>query len=146
MGGSQSLNPSCLLFFVRMDCARFCILTTTTYLLRLFHFSFGICLILFGFSFFLKIVFLFFSLLCSSFSPWISTWLWSFTESDMSWHFSVMGVVKILNFDSENWISEFIEFPLSFLNVILDTITISINNSSLMRSSFSKLIELNIRV
>jgi hypothetical protein len=57
-----------------------------------------------------------------------------------------MGVIQIFDFNTENWVSESIELPLSFLNVILNTITIGINYSSLFWSWFSKLIELNIRV
>jgi hypothetical protein len=48
----------------------------------------------------------------------------------MSWHLSVVGVMHVLNWSAIDHLSEFIELILVQFLVVLNTISILINNSS----------------
>jgi hypothetical protein len=60
----------------------------------------------------------------------VDSWFWMISPSVVTWELSVSGVVKILNSWGEHHLSELIEGVLIVLDVVLNTITIGINNSS----------------
>ena len=65
-----------------------------------------------------------------SLSMWVSSWLWVVSPSVVTWELSVSSVVEILNWGRENHLSELVESVLIVLDVVLNTITIGIDNSS----------------
>ena len=60
----------------------------------------------------------------------VDSWLWVISPSVVTWELSVSGVMDILNSWGEHHLSELIEGVLIVLDVVLNTITIGINNSS----------------
>ena len=60
----------------------------------------------------------------------VDSWLWMISPSVVTWELSVSSVVDILNSWGKHHLSELIEGVLIVLDVVLNTITIGINNSS----------------
>lgn len=61
---------------------------------------------------------------------WVGSWLWDCTSISVSWEIATLGVMDIINSCSKNWLSESIEFCLSFFNVVFYAISICIVNFS----------------
>jgi hypothetical protein len=70
-------------------------------------------------------------------SVWVGAWLGVLTPSMVTWEFSISSVVEILNGWGEDHLSEFIESVLVMLHVILNTITIGVDDSSWLVWSWS---------
>ena len=64
------------------------------------------------------------------FSVWVSSWLWVLSPSNVAWELSVSSVMEILNGWREDHLSELVEGILIVLDVVLNTITIGIDDSS----------------
>lgn len=62
--------------------------------------------------------------------PWVNSRLRGVTKSYMTWHLSVVSVVKVLNRCTEHHLSELIKLILIELLVILNTISVFIDDSS----------------
>ena len=63
---------------------------------------------------------------------WVATswWFGVLSCSGVSWKFTVSSVVNVLDWGTENWLSESIKLILSLVDVVFDTISILIVDSS----------------
>ena len=74
------------------------------------------------------------SFFISSYLPRICTWFMIFSESYMSWKFSILCIVNVFNCYTEYHLSKSIKFFLSFMDIIFNSVTIFIYNSSILSS------------
>ena len=70
------------------------------------------------------------SFFLSSNLPWIYAWLVIFPKSHMARKLSILSVMNVFNCNTKYHLSKPIEFFLSFMNVILNAISVFVNNSS----------------